>query len=618
MALGLVADKSGVAAGKALRPTTASAVSEANEFQAQVDRQLRGTRRRETRTNGCAAAIKNSTPVLPFNAPFRCLGFDGDYFFFLPSRTKQVVKMKAGQLSKTSELQRLAPLAWWRQYFEGQSLVSMHDAVEALLRASEAAGVYDPGQRRGRGVFRDNGRTVLHRGDQLLVDGKRVELDQIKSEFVYEQQPRLPLEIREPATDQESAGLLYVCRKVAWTRSELHARLVAGWCVMASICGGLPWRTHLWLLSESGGGKTWIISHILKPILKCVAISTQSTSTEAGIRAVIGRDRRPVLFDEAESEDQIDRGRIQRVLNLARQASSEEGAPIHKGQPDGSCLEFSVQSCFCFASINLGMSAAADESRTLVVTLGAGSANQFAELQRAEHECLKLGFGERLFARNLRLLPVICDNAEILRAAIVRAGGTSRTGDTLGVVVACYLSLLSADRLNADVADTVVAEEWLQEALELQEVIPNHTRALDYLCQQRLRGPYGTGGKMVDVQVGEAIAHLTETKPEESSKSTDLDGKALSRALEQAGIKWGTWAPWIEKNKSAQAVFLSNTSDQLRLWFKETSWSNWNSILDRVPGAERPGRDFQAIYFAGRRSRFLAVPLLTFLGHGTG
>src|SRR3546814_12291625 len=103
-------------------------------------------------------------------------------------------------------------------------------------------------------------------------------------------------------------------------------RSLAGWIAIAVICGALNWRPHVWLTGSSGSGKSWLLDNVIRPLIGAIAVHCHSNSTEAGIRQTLATDARPVLFDEAESEDAKAQVRIQQVLELSRQSSSENGA----------------------------------------------------------------------------------------------------------------------------------------------------------------------------------------------------------------------------------------------------------------------------------------------------
>ena len=168
----------------------------------------------------------------------------------------------------------------------------------------------------------------------------------------------------------------------------------------------------------------------MRPVLAALALLAQGKTTEAGLRGELRLDARPVVFDEAESQNDADRARMQQVLDLARVASSEDGADIIKGTRDGGATRYRIRSCFAFASVNLGLSQAADESRAVVLNIApspdkGAREDAFERLKRLHAEVLTPDFPARLLARTLKLLPAIRANADVLAAAISR-GGVSR------------------------------------------------------------------------------------------------------------------------------------------------------------------------------------------------
>ncbi len=81
----------------------------------------------------------------------------------------------------------------------------------------------------------------------------------------------------------------------------------------------------------------------------------QGNSTEAGIRQTLNADARPVLFDESESNEENDARRIQAVLSLIRQSSTESEAQTFKGSASGEAMAFHIRSMFCLASIQVAL-----------------------------------------------------------------------------------------------------------------------------------------------------------------------------------------------------------------------------------------------------------------------
>jgi len=188
---------------------------------------------------------------------------------------------------------------------------------------------------------------VLHLGDKLLVDGVACSIHDMQTKFIYTKQAALELGAASvPATSEQAKQAAAIVAGLNWS-NPVHGRLLAGWCVIAPICGSLTWRPHLWLTAQRGAGKTWVQDHVIAPLLGQSALQVQGSTTEAGIRQKLNQDARPIIFDEAESEDQSSQRRIKTVLELARQSSSDSTAEIVKGVLKGVRLliEFVLVGC---------------------------------------------------------------------------------------------------------------------------------------------------------------------------------------------------------------------------------------------------------------------------------
>ena len=387
--------------------------------------------------------------------PFQILGHDRSTYFFLAGGGGQVVELKAKDLSSPGCLLQVAPLEYWEANFpsnkEGFRAAA---AANYLMRQCELAGIYDPTRVRGRGAWFDGGKAVLHLGDKLIVDGKAVSLHALGDGNIYERARTLDVPLGEPLDDEEAARLTDLCSSILWADQLRSGLLFSGFLVIAPVCGALPWRPHGWISAEHGAGKSWVIENLAKPVFGPIALDVQGKSSDAGIRGELGRDARPVVFEEAETQSIADRARIQGVIDLSRQASTEGGSDIVKGTAGGGSRRYSVRSCFLFSSINDGLSQAADESRTVKFTLNLPPDDP---IEREEHfsrvsdlhaEVMTPDFPARLLARTLRLLPVIRRNAETFATVIARSGRTRRSGDTYGVLLAGAWSLRSGHKVT--------------------------------------------------------------------------------------------------------------------------------------------------------------------------
>ncbi len=188
-------------------------------------------------------------------------------------------------------------MSWWESHFHGQAGRDWESARNALFIPG-ATGPYDARRLRGCGAWFDDGRVILHRGDHLVVDGTRTELNDFPSRYIYEATWASGDNGAEPLPATDARHLLDLSELLSW-RQRVNARLFSGWCFIAPVCGALAWRPHIWLTGASGTGKSWTVQHILKPVLGRGTLEAQSSTTEAGIRQAIGTNAFPDLLDEA-------------------------------------------------------------------------------------------------------------------------------------------------------------------------------------------------------------------------------------------------------------------------------------------------------------------------------
>lgn len=533
--------------------------------------------------------------------PFRCLGHDKGRFFIYTNEGRQVLSLSAKDLSSHGELLKLAPLRWLEGAFLGKDSFNARDAANAIMRACYRVGVFNPDAMRGRGVWLDAGRRIFHLGDRLLVDGVETDLTKHQSAFIYEQAMPLSVSLGEPLSDAESRRILAMCEAAAWSEPVRDGRLLAGWIVSALIGGALAWRPHLWILAEGGSGKSWVMENIVRPLLGPLAIVMQGKTTEAGIRGELGRDARPVVFDEAETQSEIDRARMQQAIDLARQASSEDGGAVVKGTKDGGFRRYTIRASFLFASINAGLTQAADESRFATINMAGGCPDQFAALKRAHIEAMRPDVAGRLLARALAMVPTIRANADLLADAIARTGAGRRAGDTLGTLIACQMAMVDATQLTPEAAQSYLANrEWITTAAAEAKVAPEYERAMAHLMQaEGMRQTHG--GRSEVITVSELVAACFDLAPTGSAIS-HLDAEITLKRLGMRVIN--------------DRLLIGNRASGVAERFRNTPWgAGWLATLARVPGAER---NLQCRFIDGYRDKALSIPISYILGDENG
>lgn len=567
--------------------------------------ELLGIKSERQRTTEAQAVNPTTTAALPAiteypvdTSPFKCLGYNGSSYFYLPRGTEQVAEVKKGSHTSPAELMGIAPLEWWEMaYPKGKAGgADWHSAANDCMRGCERRGIYSPDRERGRGAWYDQGRAVLHLGNRLLVDGQHCAISGHDSRFIYTRQA--PLEHgadSAPADDSAAMDVFELFEQLNWVK-PIHAQMLAGWCLLAPICGALSWRPHIWLTAQRGAGKSWVQDHIIEPLLGPAALMVQGSTTEAGIRQKLKQDARPIVFDEAESEDHRSQNRMQTVIELARQSSSDSTAEIIKGTVNGSGMAFRMRSMFLLGSVNVSLSQAADESRFSVLALKSPDktpeeSERFAQFSKRVDNTLTPEACAAMRARAYRLMPVIRANCKTFARAVAEVLGSQRLGDQVGTLIAGACAYHRDDEITLEEARKWVVGMDFSDAKE-QEQVSDEENCLQRILQSQVQFDSEKGqmkrsiGELVDCASGHnSIGWLTQSEANDTLKRYGM---------------------MIE----GSFLLVSNTHAELKRLLSDTPWgAGWRRILGRIEGAE--GIE-QPVRFAGVKTRSIRIPL-TFL-----
>lgn len=379
------------------------------------------------------------------NRYFRTLGVDGGtYYFFKKGKRNQVLEFSTGGLT-TNALLSLAPLNWWEgQMLDGKDGKFKKDAaVDFLMQAAEQVGIFDPTFTRGRGAWFDDGRMVIHIGDKLLVDGASCGLGDIESEFLYQGGRRIAAPHSKPMTTEEGKHLLSVAGMFRWGRPA-SSHLLCGWMLLSPLCGALRWRPHAWITGGAGSGKSSILNYFVRPLIpKGMELFANGDSTEAGLRQALRSDARPILIDESESDTELARVKMEKILIMLRQSSSDTGAQTFRGTVSGDAQAFHIRSMALLSSIGVGLERQQDQERVIVLRLRAkreGAVTDVGNWPAIKAELNKIARDEtlsaRLFARSVNMAKVIMTSIDVFTEAAAEFFGTAREGDQIGALMA--------------------------------------------------------------------------------------------------------------------------------------------------------------------------------------
>lgn len=510
---------------------------------------------------------------------FLMLGYNHGSYYYLPKGMNQVVELRADQHVEGRLIELVPDENFWRSEFGTEQGISWKMARATMIKRQQSIGIYDPERVRGRGAWWDSNGVAIHLGDKTI--GSK------SNHFIYEAAVPIRINHENPLSMLEARKLSDICEDLSWEKT-LNARYLAGWCALAPICGALEWRPHIWVTGPAGSGKTWVMDKILRRITGDIGMSVQSATTEAGLRQALRHDARPVMFDEIEGADQRAQQRIQNVLELARQASTETGARIVKGTTTGEAMTFSIRSAFAFSSIGVSATSRPDETRITVLGLTADrDIERFKRLSGLVADTITDDYISRFGARSIKMIPVIRKNARVFAAAAAPVLGSQRAGDQVGALLAGAYSLHSDFVATSAIAEEFIGRhDWAENVQQNDET--DEIKCLSFLLQAVIKVPTKQGPR--DMSVAEAMKYSSNR-----AASTSDEQNVAAESLGRIGMRGDPDCMVISVSHSAIARLL-----------RETEWAKtWGRTLRRLPGAQSTDHP---VRFAEVRSRGVEIP----------
>jgi putative DNA primase/helicase len=565
-------------------------------------------------------------PLDGFGFPhFRCLGVDGTTCYFQPRNVAQVIEVAAKELGGKVML-RLAPLQWWELEYPGKSKeggVNWHQAANACMQACLKRRKFVPHNLvRGRGAWFEGHTPIFHAGDSLIVDGEAVAIQDHNSKFVYDEGDFISVAIGDAATTEESRAFLNLTKSLRW-QSSMSGYLLAGFCVVAPVCGFLKWRPHIWINGPAGAGKSTVMDKIIKAALGSVSHSVVGNTTEAGIRGMLGMDAMPVIFDESEPKDMASQGRIRSILELARVASSESDGLIVKGTSNQKTKGYRARSMFVFASINTQIEGYADESRFTQLTLAPPPIGAPEDEEKAKKHYEKLvseimglmtpKFATRLLARTILNLSTLRDYVDIFTAAATMHLGAQRLGDQLGPMLAGAYLLNTTKPVTVESAlEWIRKNEWGDHTA--RDSAKDTDRFLQHILGFMVKHNTPEGGNW-ERPVGELI-EIAAYEEDEITQQSNFGFETVSNkrkvsaniALNRMGIK-------VHGDVGNPKCDITTSHENFRRILKGTEWAGtkWRKILETIEDAATPKGNR---YFAsGVNTPYVMVPVESLRGY---
>ena len=554
-----------------------------------------------------AAAPAPAAPEIPSSAPFVCLGFNDGVYYYQPGSTGQVISLSRSSHTGTNLL-TLAPLAYWETLFPSKTGANWLAAASSLFETQAKAGIFSADRIRGRGAWWDDGRSVLHLGDRLLIDGTEQSISKAAgSKFHYQRLASIDIPKRlELLPDELGMEIIDIASRFHW-EVPASGLLLAGWIALAPICGAMQWRPHVWLTASAGSGKSAILDRFIGILLESMALFPEGNTTEAFIRQQLRADAIPVIFDEAESNEKPDRQRIQNILALARVSSSSGRGVIGKGGADGTAQSFNIRSMFLLCSISTALKQGADQSRFAQLTLRNPSflpkPERIAHWSALDADITRLctaEMGHRLLLRMVRQIPIIRDSVAVFRRAAAERFDSQRQGDQYGTLLAGAWSLANSRPATIEDAYQLIdANSW---DAYTEQTEADEERCLQHILQHPMRIELErmevAGGKVFNRvstttrTVWELVEAMSGT-----GDSKEVTAEAAEPHLGRIGIR-------VVDGR----LMIANTALGLQRILADTPWAHsWPTVLARMPGASKAGK----VRFKGmsNSSRAVSLPL---------
>lgn len=565
--------------------------------------------------------------------PFRELGYDSGIYYLISRKHLQVLPFKARDL-KESNLLQLAPLSWWRknypQYNDAGNAKKTPDwsqAADDIIQECGNVGVYSSKAIRGLGFWRDGDRVIQHLGNILydVTNDKKVSMLDQSLKGIYQRESIQIKRTTELASEELVELFIKAINSIYW-KDSTHAQLFLGWIVLALFCGLLDWRPHLWVTGELGSGKSDTVLEAIRIALGADNyISAKGSTTEAGARQRLKCNAIPFVLDEAEPNTTKDRLRLDAILTLLRNASSDDEALALKGTVSGESTAYRIRSMFCLASINPHITELADQSRISVLEIRkipqtAESKDTFNFIKKTFLKLERDRFSNKLNNLMISRLATLEENLKVFVEAAGDHLGQARDGKQYGSLLAGFATLAHNEPIDIATAKTYV------EQLKLTEVVAENrdTNATGWdMCWLKMSAvklqfrdsrsyvTVGEGIEMLRTLNNEELARIVgyehsgsgTVAKEQLERAANKGKREVEKALRKLGIVYqeGTVALY---GCVGEGIYIANSSEEMSKALSGTPFQNWKQHSSRV-GESAPKHIF--IDGQDRRAKFIKI-----------
>lgn len=468
----------------------------------------------------------------------RALGYRDDVYYYTSSSNRQIIPLTpSGHVA--NNLYSLQPHEYWATEHPGAKGINWNQAASKLMNDCRLAGIFDPRNIRGTGVWLDP-EPLINLGDNIYPFKPKS-----KHTYIISSQVPAPIESTDPDL------LLSILNKINFKHPN-QGKLLAGWLTIAPFSGALPWRPHVWLTGGAGTGKSTVMQDLISPILGDFKLYIKGNTTEAGIRQKLGHNAIPIIFDEFEQMTGDD-PRTKSILDLCRQASSESSGEILKGSSSGKSAQYNPRFCALVSSIRINLSNDADHSRFIVLDLDEPNKEEFSKIKNLLSQ-LSAKYCHGLFSATFLNFKKFQALAEYHRTELSKTH-TARFAQQHSILLAGY-ELLTGEVIT----------------LAKEQIENDHEACLDHLTSSTITVELG---QQKQRSIQETIDWVVQN-PEHTETADYIS------ALSRYGIQ-------VINTTNQATVNIPASNSQLKRLFHGTRWaSGWVKSLSRLPNAVYP------------------------------
>lgn len=509
---------------------------------------------------------------------------------------------------------------------DGETKVNWASFGSQLVTKCQNLGVFNQAKVRGLGMWEDKGNYIVNAGRDFYVNGEKVHLYDYESRFIYAARDAVKIDIDKALDINYMREIRDMTKHIRWIDPET-AILFFGWMIGSTLGELLPWRSHIYLQGGSGSGKSWICS-FMRVFFGQFNYGTTIGTTEAGIRRGNKNGSTPIICDETEPDEAPGfAGKIQAILKLARLSSRNDGMSVSMAKSGGGDEQFTMQNCFCFASIIPSVMQYQDETRITILALkeqrqeSEEEADNFITLEKWRDN-LPEDISPKYLGWCTKNSQKILDNIAVFNKAARVHLKNKRFAEQIGMMLGGYYSVEYDEVISDEMAVGILNQyDWWrllpnEETTAENKVIDSFNSAMVTIQVQ----DKGLSSRVYTIErsIRSLVANYIYSKHYDDFPGdvdmfsaliqpgdlTLIDAETIEHTLSNLGVKY-------EAVHKAVAIAISSEPLSNLLRGSSAQANKWASTLRNIKGVfSYP----LAVYFKIGRKRAIGVPVRAFLG----